>query len=250
MLRLAFLLVATILVLACTTPVPPSTPDIPATVDAALALAPTPTASPTATPRVVRVQFPTFTPTPVPTATATPLPTPIPTSSPTPTPEPTATPTLTPTPTRSFAEIRSVPANRVVTVKTIQDKSRQEGSKFWRDGGPLVLKGCSAEAEVDDDGYVFTNTGGFERGLYTVVVSGTWKSGIPRRGSCFVMYVVYLESDRVCYGRGPIPLFTTPGGGCSGWSQNVPFFALISENSGIEKIDRSEVFGHQSPPSD
>ena len=95
---------------------PPPTPDIPATVIAAVQQAiPTPTPTPTPDiPATVRAEvqlgvqealaaIPTPTPTNTPTSTPTPEPTPgptqTPTATPTPLPTPTAAPTVTPTPT-------------------------------------------------------------------------------------------------------------------------------------------------------
>ena len=108
---------------------PTPTPDLPATVEAAVqqrlgqiqaavALAPsptqipistptpiptpeptaTPTSTPTPVPAATTIPTPTPTPTPKPTATASPTSTPLPTPTPTPTPRPTSTPTPTPTP--------------------------------------------------------------------------------------------------------------------------------------------------------
>ena len=86
---------------ALPTATPTPTPDIDATVEArigvALAAIPTPTPVPTDTPTPTPV--PTDTPTPTPVPTDTPTPTPVPTDTPTPTPVPTATPTPTPVPT-------------------------------------------------------------------------------------------------------------------------------------------------------
>jgi len=112
------------------TPYPTPTPDLPATVEAAVqqrlgqiqaavALAPsptqipistptpiptpeptaTPTSTPTPVPTATTIPTPTPTPTPKPTATASPTSTPLPTPTPTPTPRPTSTPTAAPTPT-------------------------------------------------------------------------------------------------------------------------------------------------------
>ena len=106
-------LIVGLAVAACGSGAPPSpTPDIPATVTAAVQQAiPTPTPTPTpdiratvdAQVQATMAAIPTETPTPTPTATPVPTETPMPTATatPTPTPTPTATPlpTATPTPT-------------------------------------------------------------------------------------------------------------------------------------------------------
>ena len=70
-----------------------------AQVRATVAARPTQTPLPTHTPYPTPTPAPTATPTPTPAPTATPTPTPAPTATPTPTPAPTATPTPTPAPT-------------------------------------------------------------------------------------------------------------------------------------------------------
>ena len=89
-----------LLLLGCTAGEPAPTPDIPATVIAAVK-ALLGTATPTPTPTSTPIPTPTATPTvtPLPTSTPTPTQTPRPTSTPSPTPTPRPTPTATPTPT-------------------------------------------------------------------------------------------------------------------------------------------------------
>jgi len=99
------LLAAVGLITACTPIEPAATPDIQATVDAAVAATaiapPTPTATelPTPTPAPTPTPPPTPTPTASPSPTPSPVPSPTPTLTPQPTAIPTALPTATPTPT-------------------------------------------------------------------------------------------------------------------------------------------------------
>ncbi len=101
---------------AIPTPTPTPTPDIPATVQAevqaAMAALPTDTPTPTATP------IPTNTPTP--TATTTPTPTPTPTSTPLPTwtPTPTTRPSPTPSPTPNLETMVEQVKAGVVRINT------------------------------------------------------------------------------------------------------------------------------------
>jgi hypothetical protein len=89
--------------------------DIPATVQAGVAVAltavptATPSPTPTETPLPTATFTPTATPTSTPTPTATPQPTPTPTQLPTPTPTPVPTPTLTPPRTPTAVPPTSTP---------------------------------------------------------------------------------------------------------------------------------------------
>ena len=183
--------------------------------------------------------------TPLPTNTL--LPTPAPTPRPTATPWPTATPTVVPTPTPIFAEIHSVPAERVVTVKNIA-----EGADFWKDGEPFVLMGCSADVKVSSGETAFSNTGEFGRSHYMVLVSGWWgKPGRPPTGnSCYDLYLSYRETKEICFHvvRGSAPSFLSPGSDCPGWKQHVPLFRLANEDGVASRIFISEIWDHQWPP--
>ena len=176
-------------------------------------------------------------------ATATPRPTPTtrPTSTPrpTPTPWPTATPKPAGTPTPVFAEIYSVPAERVATVKNIAD-----GADFWKDKEPFVLMGCHADVSTDTGGSAFSNLGGFGRSHYLVLVSGWWgRAGKPPIGkSCYDLYVSYQKTEEMCFQvvRGPAPpVFSERD--CSGWTQRVPQFRLPNSEGVARKVFRSEI---------
>ena len=107
-----------------TTPTP--TPDIDATVEARLQATisaiptatalPTPTDTPVPTATPTPIPTPTYTPVPIPTPT--PIPTPVPTPTPAPTPSPTAAPTLFPAPTPSVSQIINRVRSAVVRIET------------------------------------------------------------------------------------------------------------------------------------
>ena len=152
-------------VVACTSGAPPSpTPDIPATVEAAVQQAlPTPTPTPTPDiPATVRAEvaatmaaMPTETPTPTPTATPLPTatPTPTPTATPTPTPTPTATPlpTVTPTPTTRPSPTPSPTPN----LETMVEQARAGVVRIETGSGNGT--GVIFETTGDGRGYVLTN---------------------------------------------------------------------------------------------
>jgi|GEM_PF-1110850 len=135
-------------VAGCTVTEPTATPDIPATVAAAVRAAyPTPTPTPTpdipatvaAHLRATIAAMPTATPTPTPTPTPPPTATPTPTLTPTPVP-PTATPTITPTPAPNLTQIIETVRPGVVRIQT----NSGSGSGFIFetgifDGSGLVL---------------------------------------------------------------------------------------------------------------
>ena len=164
-------------------PAPEPTPDIAATVEAAVAMAmptatptpepdieatvaagvqatvvamrpsPTPTHAPTRTPTMTPT--PTATRTPTPTSTATPTPTatktPVPTNTPTPTPVPTSTPTYTPEPTATHTHTPT--PTRVVSrsVADIVDEARPSVVRIVSgDGGGTGFV-------IDAEGYILTN---------------------------------------------------------------------------------------------
>ncbi len=164
-------------------PAPQPTPDIAATVEAAVAMAmptetrtpepdieatvaagvqatvvamrpsPTPTLAPTWTPTVTPTPTATHTPTPTSTPTPTPTPTPtsVPTNTSTPTPIPTSTPTYTPTPTATHTHTPTPTPAVSRSVADIVDEAR-----------PSVVRIVSADGGgtgfvIDADGYILTN---------------------------------------------------------------------------------------------
>ena len=142
--------------MAILSPTPTSTPDAEATIAAKVrstveAMAPSPTSTPVPTatpiPTSTPTATPTSTPTPIPTSTPTPTPTstptPIPTSTPTPTPTstPTPIPTNTPTPTPDTAQ----------SMADVVERSRT---------GVVLIAGTSGSGSgfvVDPAGYILTN---------------------------------------------------------------------------------------------
>ena len=133
-------------------------------------------------------------------------------------------------------------------------KNLSEGTDFWRDGEPLVLLGCLADVELDHDGYVFTNTGGFQEHTYAVVISGVFGKDKPQKRDCYAMYVVNTSVDELCWTitysfsfSPPLPYF---GGSCAGWVQNVPRFVLAASFDWFDEIDRAAVYSHRGRAND
>ena len=162
---------------------PTPEPDIAATVEAGVqatveAMRPTPTSTPepTATPTITPTPTRTPTPAPAPTATPTPTPTPTPTLTPTPTPTHTSTPTPEPTPT-----FTSTPDTRL-SVADLVDETR-----------PSVVRIVSGDGSgtgfvVDADGYILTNKHVIEgRNQVTVVLHD---------GASLVARVVSVDAGR------------------------------------------------------
>ena len=142
--------------MAMPTATPTPEPDIEATVAAGVqatveAIRPTPTSTPeptltpTSTPIPTHTPTPTSTHTPTPTATRTPTPTPVPTHTPSPTPVLTSTPTSTHTPTPT-----PVPAASL-SVADIVDEARPSVVRIVSAGGG------GTGFVVDADGYILTN---------------------------------------------------------------------------------------------
>ena len=176
-------------------PAPEPTPDIAATVEAAVAMAmPTATSTPppdveatvaagvqatveamrptstptpeptwtptiTPTPTATHTPTPTSTHTPTPTATYTPTPTdtPVPTKTPTPTPIPTSTPTITPTPTYTPA-----PTPTYTHTPTPTPVASLSVADIVDEARPSVVRIVSAGGGgtgfvIDAEGYILTN---------------------------------------------------------------------------------------------
>ena len=151
---------AVAMALPTATPTPP--PDVEATVAAGVqatveAMRPTPTSTPeptltptiTPTPSLTPTPTPTSTHTPTPTATQTPTNTPVPTNTPSPTPIPTSTPTLTPTPTHTpTATAVSVTS---LSVADVVDEARPSVVRI------IAGEGSGTGFVVNADGYILTN---------------------------------------------------------------------------------------------
>ena len=165
-------LIVGLAVAACGSGAPPtSTPDIPATVEAAVQQAiPTPTpdiqamvdagvqealaalstATPAPLPTPIPIPEPAATPTPTPTA----VPTPMPTSTPLPTPTstPTSTPLPSPTPTPDLATIVEQVKAGVVRIDTLSANGTGFVFETTPDGGVLLL----TNYHVIDDAWTIT----------------------------------------------------------------------------------------------
>ena len=160
--------------MAIPSPTPTSTPDAEATIAAKVrstveAMAPSPTSTPvptaTATPTATLTPIPTSTPTATPTSTPTPIPTSTPTPTPTntPTPIPTSTPTPTPTPTSTPTPIPTntpTPAPTSTPTPT-PDTAQSMADVVERSRAGVVLiaatSGSGSGFVVDPAGYILTN---------------------------------------------------------------------------------------------
>ena len=173
---------------ALPTTTPTHTPDIDATVEAriaaTLAAIPTPTIVPTATPTPVPTETPTPTatptptPTPIPTATPTPFPTPTPTPFPTPTPTPTPTPRPAPTP-------KPTPTPSVIPLNAMVKQVRPAVVRIQTGSGG----GSGAIFEtVGLTGYVITN--------YHVVEGFDWVNVVVNDSATYPGLVVGADNAR------------------------------------------------------
>ena len=146
--------------MALPTATPTPQPDIEATVAAGVqatvvAMRPTPTPThaptwtPTATPSPTRTRTRTNTPVPTLTPTPTPTDTPTPTLTPTPMPTPTPEPTLTPSPTNTPAPTPTTSAS--VSVADVVDKARPSVVRV------VTGNGSGTGFVVDSAGHVLTN---------------------------------------------------------------------------------------------
>ena len=163
----------------------------------------------------------------------------------TPVPTPTSIPTATPVPTPTLADLFDVPADRAISVGAMQGMGRRKDGEFWRDGDPILLRGCATGVYDNFVGRrwaVFSQDGDFSEDRFFVQVGGYRKVS---KGSCYDMVVSKFRDRSRCYSTSFLP--PSPYGCGAGWEQRTELFLVAETGPGpaIRPISRSAVGGQQ-----